>query len=176
MSIVINSSPILWQELVKSAEDRCSIQLKENLESYLIALLMRYLNKPEVVKQVFAMAYLEAMQLQDRQRNVNLQHLGDQCLLFAGLFPRAGEKRSVKVVYYVDMGRAAYGAVSRQKQDLFSTLSMDFVVCMDVLQSVGLRPDLLPLEAYEQWNELGSQRSRQILQQYTHGIPFKHLK
>lgn len=177
MGIVIGSpSIVLWQDLVKAAEDRCAVYLKEDIEYYLISLLMRYLDKPEVAKQIFASAFLEALQKQDRQRALSMQNVGDQCLLYAGLFPRSAEKRRVKVVYYVDLGRAAYTSVSKTTNDLFSSLAMEFVVLMDVLQSIALRPDLLPLEAYEQWNELGSQRSRQILQEYTRATPFKHLK
>jgi hypothetical protein len=174
MGIVIGSPTIvLWQDLVKAAEARCSVDLTEDLECYLVSLLMRYLDKPEVAKQVFATAFLEALQLQKRERQVTMQHVGDQCLLYAGLFPRAAEKKRVKVVYFVDLGRSAYSAVSKNTNDLFSSLAMEFVVLMDVLQSIALRPELLPLEAYDQWKELGSKRSLQILQEYTRATPFK---
>lgn len=81
----------LWQETIKHAEDRCSILLKDELEAYLVSLLIQYTYKPEVVKQVFATAFLDAHQVRD---NHSLQKVGDQCLLFAGLFPHAAEKAS----------------------------------------------------------------------------------
>jgi hypothetical protein len=37
---------------------------------------------------------------------------------------------------------------------------------MDVLQSVNQRHILLPLEAYELWNELGSQRALHALREF----------
>src|SRR5437016_2911471 len=108
MNLLTNETVlILWQDVVKNAEDRCSISLKEELEAYLVSLLVRYTNKPEVAKQVLATAFMEALQRRANQRNVSLQHVGDQCLLFAGLFPRVAEKRHVKINYFVDLGRSA---------------------------------------------------------------------
>ena len=82
MALMIRETSLIqWHEVVKMAEDRCSIMLNEDLEAYLISLLMRYSNKPEVAQQVFAKAYLEALQQHERQRSVSLQNVGDQCLL-----------------------------------------------------------------------------------------------
>jgi hypothetical protein len=165
------SSLVLWQDVIRHAESRCFVTLNENLETYLIALLIRYSNKPDIAQRVFAKAFLEAMQLRERQRSASLQCVGDQCLLYAGLFPLAAEKRHVKVNYFVDLGRTAYGAVSKTANDLYWMLAIEFVMLMDVLQSIRQIPDLLPLQAYEQWDELGSQRALLVLQEYTRGTP-----
>jgi hypothetical protein len=175
MSLVTSqTSLVLWQDVIKHAENRCSISLKEELETYLVSLLIRYTNKPEVAKQIFATAFLEALQLRERERNTSLQHVGDQCLLYAGLFPHAAEKRHVKIGYFVDLGRAAYANVSRN--DLYSSLALQFVVLMDVLQSIPQYSELLPLEAYEQWDDVGSHRALKILQSYTRVGPVKNIK
>ena len=180
MNLVTSETSVgsLWQGVVKNAEDRCSVALKTELEAYLVSLLIRYTNKPEVAKQVFATAFLKAMQLRDRERDTSLQHVGDQCLLFAGLFPHSAAKRHVKIAYFVDIGRSAYGAISRKANDLFGSLAIQFVVLMDVLQSIPEHSELLPLEAYDQWNELGSQRALQALNEYSnvHIFPIKGLK
>ncbi len=174
MSMLINQSSLsLWQDTIKNAEQRCSITLNEDLEAYLIALLMRYSNRPDIAQRIFATAFLEGMQLRERQRSTSLQVVGDQCLLYAGLFPRAAEKRHVKVSYFVDIGQAAYSAISKTTNDLYWTLAIEFVLLMDVLQSIRQTPDLLPLQAYEQWDELGSRGALKILQAYTRGIPIK---
>lgn len=176
MTILINdSSLILWHDVIKSAENRCSISLNDDLEAYLISLLMRYSNKPEVAQQIFAKAYLEALQRQNKQRIEALQTVGDQCLLYAGLFPHHAEKRHVKISYFVDLGRAAYAAISKTANDFYWILALEFVALMDVLQSIRQSPELelLPLEAYEQWEMLGSQRALRVLQSYTRGLPVK---
>jgi len=175
MSLVTTaqSSVILWKDLIKSAENRCSITLSEHLESYLIALLHRYTNKPELVQQILAQAFLEAMQMRRNERQVSLQIVGDQCLLYAGLFPGAAQRKHVKVKYFVDLGRSAYANVSKKANDLFWSLAIEFVALMDVLQTMRDYSDLLPLEAYEQWEELGSKRALHILKTYSNAIPFK---
>jgi hypothetical protein len=167
------SAVILWQDLIKHAEDRCDIELKEDLEAYLVSLLMRYTNQPNVHDRVLAIAFLEALQKEKHERQFSLQVLGDECLLFAGLFPHLAEKRRVKISYFVNLGRSAYGAVSKKANDLYHSLAMQFVVLMDVLQSIRPHTELLPLQAYEQWEELGSRRALQILQELTRGTPHK---
>ncbi|MBX3708891.1 MAG: hypothetical protein KF702_03915 [Gammaproteobacteria bacterium] len=164
---------ILWHEVIKKAEGNCCITLDEDLEAYLISLLIRYANKPEIAQQIFAKAFLEATQQRDQQRNVSLQGVGDQCLLYAGLFPHHAEKRHVKISYFIDLGRSAYAAISKTANDLYWALALQFVVLTDVLQSIRPTCDLLPLEAYDQWNDVGSQRALRILQSYTKGMPIK---
>lgn len=174
MGLLIHATPnALWQSVIQSAIADCELKLSADLEAYLISLLMRYTNKPEVVQQIFATAFLEALQSETTLRNISLKDVGDQCLLFAGLFPQAAERRHVKLIYFVDLGRSAYTAISNEANDLFTTLALQFVPLMDILQSIRHHPQLLPLDAYEQWQELGSKRALKILQSYTNGLPLK---
>jgi len=174
MSLLTNKTDVmLWQDVIKEAEQACSVDLEQELEAYLVSLLIRYANKPELTKQIFATAFLKALHLRQQERHVLLQHVGDQCLLFAGLFPYAAKKKHVKIGYFVDLGRTAYTNLSGKDHDLYATLALQFVVLMDILQSIRQTQELLPLEAYEQWNEVGSQRALQILRQYTKALPKK---
>lgn len=174
MGLMTDETPIiLWQDVIKDAEDRCAIYLKNDIEAYLVTLLLRYTNKPEVVKQVIATTFLRAQQLGREERYITLQQVGDQCLLFAGLFPQSAHKKQVKISYFVDMGRSAYAAISNQTNDLHALLALQFVAMIDVLQSIRYYSDLLPLEAYEQWADVGSQRAFRFLQEYTRGLPLK---
>lgn len=171
---------IIWRDVIRHAEKRCSIVLDEELETYLISLLIRYTNKPEVTKQIIATAFLDALNVHSLQqiaeRNVSLQHVGDQCLLFAGLFPRIAEKKQVKLSYFVDIGRSAYAEVSTTAHDLFWSLAYQFVMLTDILQSIRPYSDLLPMEAYEQWNDIGSQRALRLLREYTESFPCRFIK
>lgn len=174
MAIITNESAlILWRDAIQQAEARCAVKLNHELEAYLISVLMHYTDKPEIAKQVFAKAFLEAMQTSDRERVLALKEVGDQCLLYAGLYPRAAERKLVKVTYFVGLGRSAYATLSTTANDIFWRLAYQFVSLMDVLQSIRNTPDLLPLEAYEQWQLLDSQRALQVLHQYTKGHPYK---
>lgn len=174
--VTSQTSVLLWHDIIKQAEAQCSITLETELEAYLTSLLIHYTNKPEVSQQVFAKAFLQAMQLNERQRNTSLRSVGDQCLLFAGLFPHSAQKKHVKIGYFVDLGRSAYANLSGTAHDLYWSLAYQFVALMDVLQSIRQYPDLLPLQAYEQWQEVGSQRALQILKLYTQGVPVKKLR
>jgi predicted alternative tryptophan synthase beta-subunit len=172
MNVMTQSSTlVLWQDVVKQAEHQCQISLKTELESYLVCLLMRYTNKPEILKQVIATTFLEA--ISNQHERFVLQSVGDHCLIYAGLFPKTAEKRLVKLSYFVDMGQGAYGKISQYANDVYSLLATQFVALMDILQSIRSDQTLLPLEAYEQWEQVGSQRALRILQSYTKGMPFK---
>src|SRR3990167_5880445 len=173
MSILTHStSTALWHSIVHDAEKSCAIALKEDIESYLVFLLMRYTTKPEFIKHVIALDFLENIQHTQKQHGLVLQEVGDTCLLFTGLYPKIAEKRLVKLSYFVNLGQAAYVRISKKSNDLYYSLGKQFVCLMDVLQSIRQYskeyPDLLPLQAYEQWNDTGSQRAFSILQQYTH--------
>ncbi|OGT45181.1 MAG: hypothetical protein A3E83_07855 [Gammaproteobacteria bacterium RIFCSPHIGHO2_12_FULL_41_20] len=176
MTILTSSTEVtLWQDMVRHGEDMCAVSLREELEAYLVFLLMRYMSHPEVTKQILAAKFLESVQVQGAQRHAILQSLGDESLLFAGLFPHLAEKRQVKLRYFVEIGKAAYESISLKTNDLFWSLAQQFVMLMDVLQSIHQHSkevtDLLPLEAYERWNTVGSQRALHILQKYSTATP-----
>ena len=171
MSLVVHPNPrVLWYDLVKEGESSCATPLNIALENYLISLLQRYTDRPQIANNVLEVAFLEAIQ-KDNLNPAILRDVGDQCLLFTGLFPRRAQKRLVKVSYFVNLGRSAYSAVSHSNDDIFSSLSIQFVSIMDILQAIGCHPELLPLEAFEQWHDLGSRRSFQLLQDYFRILP-----
>lgn len=165
----------LWFEIIHDAEAACSISLHEELESYLVFLLMRHLRRTDLAGQILAKAFLDAMQVSGCQRLSSLRTVGDQCLLFAGLYPAVASKRQVRMRYFVDLGQAAYSGGSCDANDLYAALCREFVPLMDVLQSVrrpGSRiPDLLPAEALELWSETGSRRALSQLRLYTKATP-----
>lgn len=176
--ILLNRTPLaLWQGIIQEAEASCEINLMEELEAYLVYLMIRYTNKPEFVKHIMANDLLAGLKLPSAGKQVALQEVGDKCLLFTGLFPNISTKRLVKLSYFVSIGQSAYGAISHDTDDLYHSLAVSFVPMVDVLQSVrhytDQNPDLLPLQAYELWNETGSQRALKILKKYTKGTPIK---
>lgn len=179
MNILTNStSTALWHEIIHEAEATCRITLEEDLESYLVFLLMRYTNKPELLKQILALEFLEGVNSAPTKQRLTLQEVGDKCLLFAGLYPKIADKKLVKISYFVNLGQACYVQISQKSNDLYEGLGKQFVSLMDVLQSIRQYtkqcPDLLPIQAYELWSDTGSHRALSILKQYTQhsqGIP-----
>ncbi|MEW6353710.1 MAG: hypothetical protein AB1469_05365 [Pseudomonadota bacterium] len=167
-----------WQALVAEAESAAACPLGEELESYLVFLLMRFNRKPEMADSVLALDYLRGMLAAGRIKHDRLRDVGDQCLLYSGLFPQQAARRRVRIGYFVDLGRSAYQELSARLAggyaDLYALLSQDFVPMMDVLHAVrrlgGARLD--PLPAYELWRDTGSRAALQALRETTHGTSF----
>lgn len=175
-NIIISSTPVvLWHSVVQDAETKCGLQLREELESYLVFLLMRYLSRPDLAKRIMAAEYLTSMAQTAKKRELALQAVGDECLLFSGLFPRLATKRLVKISYFVKLGRTAYLTLSQVKNDLYGSLAKQFVPIMDILQSIRSYSELLPIEAYDLWNETNSQRALAMLKEYTKAFPVQSV-
>ena len=168
-----DSVKLLWRQSILAAEERLALTLPLHLEEYLTELLIRFSDKPDLAQQLLAKNFLKAQQQKTPLRVMQLQTVGDQCLLYAGLFPQAAEAKLVTIRYFVEIGQTAYAHVSHAMHDLFWLLAKHFVRLMDVLQS--LRPDstLMPLMAYEQWREVGSERAYMLLKSYTNGTPIR---
>ncbi|MDY6978308.1 MAG: hypothetical protein SV201_00390 [Pseudomonadota bacterium] len=166
-----------WHTLVSEAEQAVGVTLEPELESYLVFTLMRYLNRPEMAQRVLALDYLEAAHCQGREQQERLRDVGDQCLLYSGLFPRRAERRRVRVSYYVDLGRSAYhhlGSSGIPLSALYAELAQTFVLAMDILQAIrNLRREqqLDPLGSLELWQDTGSNVARQALSDITDATP-----
>jgi len=167
-----------WQALVQDAEAFNGVSLNEELESYLVFLLMRYMQQPELASKVVALEYLDGAQAQGSERQERMRDVGDQCLLFSGLFPNLAERRLVKISYYVNIGRSAYMNVSGLTQaalaNMYNNLSQSFVVLMDTLQAIrnmnNNQMQLQPLMAYELWQDTQSKQARYVLRETSPGF------
>jgi hypothetical protein len=174
MKIILNNNPVLlWKETLKEARAQCSVKLETQLENYLICLLMRFTNQPQIFEKVLATSFLQALHSSSRLQNLLLQEVGDHCLILSGLFPQTAERRCLNLGYFINLGRSAYANINSNPAGIFQTLAIHFVLLMDVLQSIRPLKLLSPLQAYDQWQEFGSRRAFQMLQMMTPAIPLK---
>jgi hypothetical protein len=179
--LLVNAhSTAQWHSLVQEAQSHSGVSLDEDLESYLVFLLMRYTQKPELAAKILAIEYLRGATSMGTHRREQMRDVGDQCLLYSGLFPRRAERRRVRVSYYVDLGRSAYHdaaeAVPTKVSDMFFNLAESFVQMMDTLQAMRRvskhsQPTLDPLNAVELWQDTRSQGARQVLADITDATP-----
>ncbi len=177
-SLVLHPTDVAqWHALVNEAQAACECNLDESLESYLVFLLMRFSGRPEIVRRVMALEFLEA-QLRARRQVDQLRDVGDQCLLFSGFFPQLAEQRMVRISYFVGIGRSAYQQLSSlvdcQSERLYRRLAEAFVCVMDVLQAMrGLSGAMVlePLAAAELWQDTGSRSALRILGETTSAFP-----
>lgn len=129
-----------WYALVSEAEAATQLVLSENAESYLVFLLQRFAQNPQLAESVIATEFLESMATFGKKQIEKLKTVGDKSLLLCGLFPGVAERRNVNLDYYVGMGKAAYLTVSElqnnPESELFLDLSNHFPNLQHVLQAI----------------------------------------
>lgn len=172
-----------WQMLVNEAAQLANTRLDEEIESYLVFTLMRFMRRSDMVSRILALDYLAAFDCNESQKGESLRDVGDHCLLFSGLFPKIAEKRRVKVSYFVDLGRAAYQNVAdnlKQLSGLYNHLAYDFVAAMDTLQAISRISNkdmgLTALQSFELVQECNSEVARQYFAEQESGHKIFTLK
>jgi hypothetical protein len=129
-----------WHALVNEAQATTQLILNENTESYLVFLLMRFTQGPQLLESIVALDFLESCH---RPRPLQLQlmrDVGDKSLLFCGLFPGIAKKRHVSLNYFFKLGQSAYLTVSEMEEkpsaDLYFQLSEQFASLQHILQAM----------------------------------------
>ena len=159
-----------WHQLLQDAGDSCQFSMDEEMQSYLVYMLMRHTKDIEIADNVMANRYLQGLQAQGLQAIEQMRDVGDQCLLYCGFFPERCSRRLVKTRYYMDLGRSAYADLSaRMKQgyaDMYQKLAQHFVALMDVLLAMRMldsAQSLKPALMIELANDCGSVHARNVL-------------
>ena len=170
-----------WQALLLEAEAAAQIELDEELESYLVFLLMRHTEDQGLAGHVLALDFLEGLAEPGRVGEERLREVGDHCLILSGLFPLRARRRLVRLDYYIDLGRSAYAqaadGVERHGQllaELLIRLARDFVRLRDVLQAMaelGGERLLGPLDAHELYSATGSKVALATMAEASGGVP-----
>ena len=140
------TSTAQWYDLIQEVTLSKNIKLHEEIESYLIFLLMRFTAQIEIADKIVAIDYLQGLteNKQGLVRRQKLRDVGDTCLIFSGLFPEITEKRLVDIAYYIKIGRNAYMEISQTSnqnnfkglKELYSSLANDFIKLMDILNNL----------------------------------------
>lgn len=130
-----------WHSLVCEAEVASNIYLDEELQSYLVFLLMRYLDKPGMAAKILALDYIDSMLSTGLRQEEKLRDVGDVCLIHAGLFPERARRKRVSEQYFIELGCGAYQQLSvvveNQIADLYYRLSRSFLSIRDLLQAMS---------------------------------------
>lgn len=166
-----------WHALLNEAQFYANIRLNEDLESYLVFLLMRFSAQPDVAQSVVGLEFLRCAEKSLAQQSPALKDVGDKCLLFSGLFPGNAHKRRVDLNYFVQLGQTAYHTIAEQfasETKLFSDLCRQFPNLMDVLHATreaNSQPvDLLQM--LDQWQKQDSNYAFDTLIRNTNAMPF----
>ena len=134
-----------WHHLVSEVQFTSGIQLSEALESYLVFLLIRFTEKPELASAVLAEEYLQSLQALGCEQRETLRDVGDKCLIFAGFFPERALRKQVSDEYFTEMGRLAYGMLANipeaQRFGPYVDLHEKFISLKDLLASMHQQED-----------------------------------
>jgi len=134
-----------WHALVNEAQLGCDVELGQELESYLVFMLMRFSDRAGLGNGAVAVEFLESIHKVGTERNECLQEVGDKCLLLSGFFPKQLERRRLQESYYIDLGQNAYYTLASTSRmtiaDLYQNLCEHFVVIKDVMQAMRSQKD-----------------------------------
>ncbi len=163
-----------WHNLVCEAEQATTTFLEDDIEHYLVLLLLRFTDQPAVISSILGLDFLEGCQQASPQQHGLLRDVADKCLLFTGLFPGFAEKRRVSLGYFVSLGRSAYDSLTILPEKAwlgpYSGLCQDFLTITTVLQ--GMREiasdahQMSYLHAFEMWQMTASASARQRVDKY----------
>lgn len=156
MNAILTDRPqlALWTDLVREAEAGTATQLDEELESYLVFLLMAHTRDVSLHARALAIDYLLARERSGTLRRQELRDTGDRCLLLAGLYPEQAAQRMVGIGYFLDLGSRAYrelaAALGAGFADLYRYLAEAFARLARVLMELRRRTrDVAPLLLHE---------------------------
>lgn len=124
--IIQPTSLAQWHQLIEEAQCSRDLNLPEELESYLVYLLMRFTDKTQFAQSVLAIDFLQGKRPQE---------VGDKCLLLSGLFPKSAQRKNVGEHYFVNLGQCAYEHSGLSGSDLCTLLSEEFLALMHVLRA-----------------------------------------
>lgn len=139
---------------VSTAATSLGVELKVDLEFYLVNLLCEFINpaqlqldeKMGVLDTPLALMLKKALESSPEMQIKVYKRLGDTSLYFAGYFQDYIQKKTVDLNYYVDMGSAAYERTSHllrsQKNDthfsgMYLELSQEFRKLVSVITEVS---------------------------------------
>lgn len=130
----------LWRELVREGGAHLGAHLDDELESYLVFLLMRHQRDAPLLGRIFAVELLQAMQLEGTMRANELRDVGDRCLIVSGLYPEHAARRRVSASYFLALGQGAYLAAAERARAAYASLYLRvaeaYAVLVEVLMGV----------------------------------------
>lgn len=184
INILISSRDYFGQVLDDAFNAR-KIKSEVRVKGYLIQVLEFYLdaknlfekeNADETGKRklnTLAELYLTAASAESRQKIELLKKLGDRSLYISGFFGDSLQRKIVDIDYYVNMGGAAYGTLSKTLdrqdplKDVFEIISKRFIDYVEALtyisQNTMVSNNQSLLRLYDRYLQTGSTLAKEKL-------------
>ncbi|MDD9950092.1 MAG: hypothetical protein OXT67_00875 [Zetaproteobacteria bacterium] len=178
-----------FREQVADALRQESLEVDEQLEFYLVHLLVDFINPGktfsplllggEILDTPLALVLGKALETEGADKLRIYKTLGDTSLYITGYFNDYFNRKPFGMDYYINLGKQAYAAVCDLSRvypaqcphgpNLYQSLATEFSSYVDVIAAIAER--LSPcqntnlLSLYERWLEQGGERLRKKLQQ-----------
>jgi hypothetical protein len=184
LNILMSSKDYFGQALDDAFSAR-KIKTESRVKGYLIEVLEFYLDAKNLYEKektneaglrkpnTLAELYLTAANAETHQKIELLKKLGDRSLYISGFFGDSLQRKIVDIDYYVNMGGAAYGTLSKavDKQDplrdVFDTISKRFVDYVEALSYISqnsmISNNQSLLRLYDRYLQTGSALAREKL-------------
>jgi len=167
-----------WHQLIQQACDYADIRLDDDIQSYLLLTLMRYIHDDQLAENAIMMSFKISATLPRDQRIQALKSRAEHCLILAGMFPSHINRQSLRISHYIQLGIESYAELSQLMFDndklIYQQLSKDFVKLIDVLYTVRVfngSPMLPLIQAMELWSDTGSKTAFRTLTMNRQSIP-----
>lgn len=136
-----------WRKLVTEGQLRAGLQLTESIENYVVITLDAHTEHIALANTTIAIDYLNNINVNSLHNFKMLRHVGDQCLILAGLFPERAKRKNVSPNYFQHIGENAYYVLSfsthfkQSNRALFYQLFENFSDLIKILKSTRLLND-----------------------------------
>lgn len=159
-----------WNQLIRQACEYSKINLTDDLQSYLLLTLVRYIQNEDLAENAIAMHLSSQSQVVVKNRQQLLKTQADHSLILAGLFPAQLERQSIRISHYIKLGSDSFRHLSNLVADndrvIYEKLSESFVQLVDILHTIRAfngSPALPLIQAMELWSDTGSKTAYQQL-------------
>ena len=126
-------------DIVLESEYKLGVNLDHETEAYVVQLVARYIDRPNINKDPIATKMLSGMQMPKEQKKSVLKEVADECLLIDGL--SLGKNRWPSVRYYQDIGKIAYSNVAyitNPPETFFEELASNFSLISTVIGKIKI--------------------------------------
>tara|TARA_B110001454_G_scaffold219198_1_gene251570 strand:+ start:148460 stop:149098 length:639 start_codon:yes stop_codon:yes gene_type:complete len=184
INILMSSKDYFGQALDDAFSAR-KIKTENRVKGYLIEVLEFYLDAKNLFEKenvdetgkrrpnTLAELYLTAANAETHQKIELLKKLGDKSLYISGFFGDSLQRKIVDIDYYVNMGGAAYGTLSKAVdkkdplRDVFDTISKRFSDYVEALTYISQKSMISNnqslLRLYDRYLQTGSNLAKEKL-------------
>lgn len=163
-----------WRALLTKAQFVARVELHGLIEEYLVGVLFRSAIAP--VRPEAGEAATAAVRGEAPEDVDTLRTIGDNCLVYAGLYPEHAIEQDIALADFVRVGAAAYREFGILTADpMFTMLADCYVEIIGVLHTLRDVEDdavcLDPMNAFQLWQDTGSTHAWHTLRRFTDSLP-----